>query len=75
MKRLWFLVGAGIGFVLGSRAGPGPYERLEAKVRSVTSRPEVEDATARMKVAAQEQVGGAVDRVAKHVPVSTASTP
>lgn len=33
--------GVGIGFVLGSRAGRRPYERLEEKVREVSGRDDV----------------------------------
>ena len=33
--------GVGIGFVLGSKAGREPYERLEAKVREVSGRDDV----------------------------------
>jgi hypothetical protein len=38
MKRLSFLLGAGVGFVLGSKAGSRPYEQLEATIRKVASR-------------------------------------
>ena len=33
--------GVGIGFVLGSRAGRRPYERLEARIREVSGRDDV----------------------------------
>ena len=38
MKRFSFLLGAGVGFVLGSKAGARPYEQLEATIRKVASR-------------------------------------
>ncbi len=40
MKRFLAVLGTGvaIGFLLGSRAGRKPYERLEAKVRGVSGR-------------------------------------
>jgi hypothetical protein len=38
MKRFSFLLGAGVGFVLGSKAGSRPYEQLEATIRKVASR-------------------------------------
>jgi hypothetical protein len=39
MKKITLLLGAGIGFVAGSKAGPGPYQQLEAKVRELMRRP------------------------------------
>jgi hypothetical protein len=44
MKKLWLLVGVGLGFILGSKAGREPYERIEEKVREVSGRPEVKHA-------------------------------
>jgi hypothetical protein len=38
MKRFSFLLGAGVGFVLGSMAGSRPYEQVEATIRKVASR-------------------------------------
>ena len=38
MKRFSFLLGAGVGFVLGSKAGSRPYAHLETIVRKVASR-------------------------------------
>jgi hypothetical protein len=42
MKKLALLVGIAIGFVLGSKQGRGPYERLEAQVRQLAGRPAVQ---------------------------------
>ena len=39
MKKIMLLLGAGIGFIAGSKAGNGPYQQIEAKVREVTKRP------------------------------------
>ena len=39
MKKITFVLGAAVGFVLGSKTGTGPYQQLEAKVRDVTQRP------------------------------------
>jgi hypothetical protein len=49
MKKLVFLIDVGVGFLLGSKAGTGPYRELETKVRSITNRPEVRDAVERRK--------------------------
>jgi hypothetical protein len=40
MRKVTFLLGAGIGFVAGSKAGNGPYRQLAVKVRKVTKRSE-----------------------------------
>jgi hypothetical protein len=47
MKRFLVVLGTGvgIGYVLGSRAGRAPYERLEAKVKAVSGRDDVRAAT------------------------------
>lgn len=42
MKKLIFLAGLAIGFVVGSRAGRGPYESLERTARHVADDPEVQ---------------------------------
>ena len=55
MKKLTLLIGAGVGFVLGSRAGKGPYMQLEMKVRKIAGRPEVQEKIDQVKSAAQEQ--------------------
>lgn len=44
MKKLLLLVGAAVGFVLGSKMGREPYERLEAQIRRLGGRPEVKAA-------------------------------
>lgn len=63
MKKLSFLLGLGIGFLLGSRAGSRPYQQLEAKVRSAARRPEVQDAVGKTKEAVHNHVTEAVDNV------------
>jgi hypothetical protein len=68
MKKLAFAFGLGIGFVLGSKAGSGPYQRLEEKVRALRQRPEVDEAVARAKQAADEQVTGAIEKVNEKMP-------
>lgn len=42
MKKFIFLAGLAIGFVVGSRAGRGPYESLERTARQVADDPEVQ---------------------------------
>ena len=68
MKKVHLLVGAGIGFVLGSRAGRGPYEQLEAKVRQIAGRPEITGAVDRIKDTAKTQIGAVVEKVGEKAP-------
>jgi hypothetical protein len=68
MRKISFLVGAGIGFVVGSRAGRGPYEQLEANVRKVLRRPEVEKAVDQVKEAAGDAADSAAQKVTAAVP-------
>jgi hypothetical protein len=63
MKKLWLALGAIIGFVLGSRAGRGPYRRLESKAREVWGRPEVQQALDTAGQAVRSQGGDAADSV------------
>ena len=44
MKKLLLLVGVAVGFILGSKVGRQPYERLEAQIRQLAGRPEVKGA-------------------------------
>lgn len=67
MKKLAFLVGLGIGFMLGSRAGTGPYEGLEEKVRSFRGRADVDSAVENAKAAASSQVTEVAEKVNEKV--------
>lgn len=49
MKRFIFLTGLAIGFVVGSRAGRGPYESLERTAHRVAEDPEVQRRAAQAK--------------------------
>jgi hypothetical protein len=60
MRRLAFMFGLALGFVLGSRAGTQPYEQLVSKVRSITNQPEVLDAFEEVKAAAKDRASDAV---------------
>ena len=63
MKKLMLLLGLGAGFVLGSRAGRGPYEQLEGNVRRIAGRPEVQDTVAQAKDAARQTTQKVMDKV------------
>src|SRR5579864_1612349 len=43
MKKLMFLVGLAVGFILGSRTGRGPYEQLETAVHQAINQPKVQN--------------------------------
>jgi hypothetical protein len=79
VKKLWLLVGAAIGFVLGSRAGRAPYERLESKARGVAGRSDVKQAvnaasdkvselTDTAVAAASDKVSDLTERVSSKIP-------
>ena len=75
MKKLAFLIGLGVGFLLGSKTGTGPYQELEARVRSIANRPEVRDTVETTKDAAGEQVREAVSKVSDRLPGSDEAGP
>ena len=64
MRKITFVLGAGIGFILGSRAGRGPYQQLETKVRGSTRRPEIQDTATHFKESAKGQAAAVVGKVA-----------
>jgi hypothetical protein len=50
MAKTWvFVAGAGIGYVLGTRAGRQKYEQLVGRARDVMDRPDVKKATQAVK--------------------------
>jgi hypothetical protein len=74
MKKFLVLFGLGVGFVLGSRAGREPYERLRTMVRDLADRREFQQLAStvsdRADAVSQETVGkvtdiagGALDRI------------
>jgi hypothetical protein len=66
MKKILVLLALGVGFVLGSRAGRGPYEQLERWARQVTKRPEVRQVTGQLAASAS-QVGDMAAETASSV--------
>jgi len=44
MKKLVFLLGVAVGFLIGSKVGHEPYAQVEKKMRELAARPEVQDA-------------------------------
>ena len=41
MRKIFFIVAIGLGFILGSRVGMGPYEQLEHRIKGAVATPEV----------------------------------
>lgn len=67
MKKMVFLLGVGAGFILGSRAGAGPYRELEQRARTVLHRPEVQATVENAKGAAKVQAAQAVQQVNERI--------
>jgi hypothetical protein len=65
MQKTTFMLGAGIGFVLGSRTGRGPYQQLESKIREITRRPEVQDKVEQLKDTIKDQAGMVAEKAAR----------
>jgi len=63
MRRLSFLLGLAVGFVLGSKSGSAPYEQIVSKLRSIAHQPEVHDTVEDAKVAARARATEAVVKV------------
>jgi hypothetical protein len=70
MRKTTLLFGVGIGFILGSRAGRGPYEQLEGVVRKVTARPDVQDKFGQLVGTAKEQAAAVAKKVGPPKPPS-----
>jgi len=49
IKKLLFVAGAGVGYVLGTRAGRVKYDALVSKAHKVAQRPEVQEMTQAVK--------------------------
>ena len=68
MKKFIFLAGLGIGFVIGSRAGRGPYESLERTARQVADDPEVQRRAAQAKDTASRVAQDTAETVKEKAP-------
>jgi hypothetical protein len=62
IRKTTFLLGGGIGFILGSRIGRGPYQQLETKVRAIVRRPAVQDTAGGLEDAAQGQAAALINK-------------
>jgi hypothetical protein len=68
MKKLWIVGAAGAGFVLGSRAGRQPYERLAARARNIRGNPQVQQAIEGATEVARDRTHEVADSVLSHMP-------
>jgi len=68
MKKFIFLAGLGIGFVIGSRAGRGPYESLERTARQVADDPEVQRRASQAKDTASRVAHDTAETVKEKAP-------
>lgn len=68
MKRLIFVAGLAIGFVVGSRMGRGPYESLERTARQVADDPQVQKRAAQAREAASRVAHDAAETVKDKAP-------
>lgn len=67
MKKLTLLVGIGIGYVLGSRAGRERFEQIRSGTRKVASSAPVQAATEKAQEAVKEGATAAAHVVAEKV--------
>jgi hypothetical protein len=61
MKKLSLLFAAGIGYVLGARAGRGRYEQIKTSAQKVAGDPRVKAATDKATDAVAHQASAAAD--------------
>jgi len=67
MRKVTFLTGLALGYVLGTRAGRERYEQLRKTARDLSQTPAVQSATRSAKQAAGSAAGKAADAVAGKV--------
>ena len=67
MRKLPFIAGLAIGYVLGTRAGRERYEQLRKTARDLSQTPAVQSAARNTKQAAGSAAGKAADAVAGKV--------
>ena len=63
MRKLLIVIAVGVSFVLGSRAGRQPYERLADQLRRVQMTPQVKDLLHAVKDEAAERKNALTDKM------------
>jgi uncharacterized protein YjbJ (UPF0337 family) len=61
MKKLSLLFAAGVGYVLGARAGRGRYEQIKSTAQKFAGDPRVQAATGKATDAVAQQASAAAD--------------
>ncbi|MCW2853606.1 MAG: hypothetical protein JWM84_3270 [Nocardioides sp.] len=72
MKKFPLLVAAGVGYVLGTKAGRGRYEQIRSGAHKIAENPKVQSATHKASEAVATQAAAAAD-VAKEKVTDVAS--
>jgi gas vesicle protein len=74
VKKLSFLMGVGVGFLLGSRSGRSTYEKVERKIREFLGQDQIQgtidqvkDATDQLRDVAHDRVNDETDRMTQQV--------
>lgn len=77
MRRFSFVLGLGIGYVLGSRAGRQRYEQLLRSWRQVRDNPTVQEAAGLVQARAENLVGAVKSRIGSETsdPLTSAGYP
>lgn len=65
MKKISFLVGAGVGYVLGARAGHQRYEQIKSSAQGVWNRPKVQETVAHAQDLAAQKAPEVRQRIAE----------
>ena len=74
MKKFSFLLGLGVGYVLGSKAGRQRYEQLLRSWRQIKDNPAVQEAAGLVQARAESAVGAVKSRIGSETssPLATA---
>lgn len=73
MKKLSLLLGVGVGYVLGTRAGRGRYEQIKAQAQKIAGNPKVQDAAHKAQDAVVTQATAAAGVAKEKVGDATSS--
>ncbi|PYI37289.1 hypothetical protein CVS30_16355 [Arthrobacter psychrolactophilus] len=73
--KLTFLAGAALGYVLGTRAGRGSYEKIKASAKEFWAKDAVQDIVGTVQDAIKDQAGDAVHKLVQQVAPSHGRKP